>query len=383
MREMGARRAAGLLVLSLVLSLVHGGGKVCDVTQFGAKGDNKTKDTEAFRSAITSCAGGGTILLPSPGQYLTGPFNLTDHQTLLVAQGASLLGSPDMRDYPVVASFPSYQGSRDVANSSCRYGALVGAVGARNVSVVGGGSRSVIDGQGAATWWPAKDANRLRCSRPHLLEFEHCQGVTVDRIVLQNSPFWTVHFVYSDDIRATNVTVLAPHTRGNTDGLNPDSSTNVLIQDCFISNGDDGVALKSGLNEAGIEFGKPTANVTIVNITTEGRGGIAIGSEMSGGIENVTIRDVRLLGERTIHMKTTQGRGGYIRNINFFGVKQSIQLWSSYASGNASGPYPYISGLHFTDCPSCSLGCGKIPNPEYCQPDTFTFQNSCGDRNNE
>lgn len=84
------------------------------------QGDNHTKDTGAINAAINACTGGGVILLPAPGRYLSGPFNFTDNQQLQVAAGAMLLGSPDIADYPRVASFPSYEGSRDVANSTCR-----------------------------------------------------------------------------------------------------------------------------------------------------------------------------------------------------------------------------------------------------------------------
>jgi polygalacturonase len=162
-----------------------------------------------------------------------------------------------------------------------RYGAVIGAVGASNVTVTGGG---LIDGQGW-NFWALTDANdkhpgTLLCSRPHLIEFEHCTDVAITGLTLQvriychrycpsrphplqliscwsyprdqNSPFWTTHFIYSKRCRASELTILAPATRGNTDGVNPDSSTDVIIENCYISNGDDGVAIKSGLNEAGI-----------------------------------------------------------------------------------------------------------------------------------
>lgn len=111
----------------------------------------------------------------------------------------------------------------------CRYGAVVGAVGASNVSIVGGG---VLDGAGWTFWrLRAMNPTPLKCSRPHLVEFERCHDVTLDHIELRNSPFWTSHFVYSNGIRITNCSVFAPPTQGNTDGFNPDSSSNVHIED--------------------------------------------------------------------------------------------------------------------------------------------------------
>eukprot|EP01045_Picozoa_sp_COSAG04_P014862 COSAG04_NODE_1136_length_8119_cov_81.520574_5_plen_209_part_00 len=165
---------------------------------------------------------------------------------------------------------------------------MVGAVGATNVTVTGGG---VIDGQGWHFWAlrdtveTNPDSGALKCSRPHLVEFEHCTNVAItgastdEPLTLQNSPFWTSHFIYSKGCRASDLRILAPATRGNTDGVNPDSTTDVVIENLFISNGDDGVAIKSGLNEAGIKMGLPSSNITVRNITTHGRGGIAIGSE--------------------------------------------------------------------------------------------------------
>lgn len=107
-----------------------------------------------------------------------------------------------------------------------------------------------------ALFWPLVDAKQLRCSRPHLVEFEHTIGISVTELTLRNSPFWTTHFIYSSDIFVKDVVVLAPATRGNTDGVNPDSSSNVWIENLYVSNGDDGVAIKSGLNQAGIDYGR-------------------------------------------------------------------------------------------------------------------------------
>ena len=104
------------------VALSKGAWRIYDVRAFGAKGDNHTKDTAAIKAAIEAAttAGGGEIVLPAPGQYLTGPLNLSSNQLLRVEPGASLLASQDVADYPEVASFPSYEGSRDVPNSTCR-----------------------------------------------------------------------------------------------------------------------------------------------------------------------------------------------------------------------------------------------------------------------
>ena len=157
--------------------------KHCDVTKFGAKGDNRTFDTAAIAAAVAACTGGGEVRLPSPGVYLTAPFNLTSNQVLHVESGATLIASQVLGDYKVQPSFPCYGGSRDSAgafNSTCRYSAVVGGVGASNVSLTGGGT---LDGSGWMFWaleakmgplaaackkkWTAACRSPpLRCSRP-------------------------------------------------------------------------------------------------------------------------------------------------------------------------------------------------------------------------
>ena len=220
-RRSETRWKPAVCLFSLALCALSGTGSgwsVCDVTSspFNAKGDNRTLDTGAIHAAIAACArqGGGTVLLPAPGVFLTAPLNLSDNIELRIEEGATLAASERAADYPVQPFFPSYGASRDVVNSSCRFGAVVGAVGAKNVSIRGGG---VLDGQGWA-FWAAKERSRvdptaLPCTRPHLVEFEKCEGVVVERVSLRNSAFWTVHFIYSRDIVAANLTITAPSTQ--------------------------------------------------------------------------------------------------------------------------------------------------------------------------
>ena len=124
-----------------------------------------------------------------------------------------------------------------------RYSPIIGAFNASNVSVLGGGE---IDGQGAA-WYAACAAHKLVQGRPRLVEFNTCVGVRMDDLTLRDSPFWTVHPVYSRSVHISRLRIFAPtNGLGNTDGVNPDSSVDVVIEDCFIANGDDGIAIKSG-----------------------------------------------------------------------------------------------------------------------------------------
>ena len=334
--------------------------KVCNVRDFGARGDGTTSDTAAITGAIAACAGGGHIVLPAPGAYVSGTLTLTSNQELCVRRGAVLLGSAARDDYPLLPAFPSYGRARDVtwAVSRVRHAALVRAVDAANVSVRCGGE---IHGRGAEFWWPAFDRRELAGSRPRLLSFERCDGVELERLTLRDSPFWTVHLIYSHRVRARLLTILAPAARGNTDGIVVDSSADVEIEHCHIATGDDGVVIKSGMDGAGRAVGAPSSAIVVRDVTTRGVGGFAIGSEMSGGVENVTFDNVKLLGQRGFHIKFCRGRGGYVRDINWANIPELrrspgqyplFRMSGRYSGCNASGPYPRVGGFHFRNCPA-------------------------------
>jgi hypothetical protein len=178
------------------------------------------------------------------------------------------------------------------------------------------------------------------------------QDISSTPLTLANSPFWTLTAHYSQTILISNLEILAPVTKiGNTDGANLDSCRNAEIQHLSINNGDDGIALKSGLNGFGLNLGIPTENVWINNITTKGRGGFAIGSEMSGGIRNITFSNSRLLGSRSILFKPSVGRGGYIDNIHFQNIQSSKASFVMNHDGIPIMPnnhyVPLVSNIRF------------------------------------
>lgn len=154
------------------------------------------------------------------------------------------------------------------------------------------------------------------------MEFVSSQKIVISNVVLRNSPFWTVHPVYCDNVIVKGVSIFAPRSAPNTDGIDPDSSTNVCIEDCYISNGDDLIALKSGWDEYGIAVGRPSSGIIIRRVTgTTPFSGISIGSEMSGGIKNVYVEDVHVFNTGTgIRVKTAPGRGGYVMNVTISGM---------------------------------------------------------------
>ena len=198
---------------------------------------------------------------------------------------------------------PSYDGM------GRRYHAMVRGVDASHVRVLGNGS---IDGQGAF-WWSRQNTYE----RPHVIELYNCTDTEVAGVTLRDSPGWTLHPVYSQRLHIHHVSIQSPASSPNTDGIDPDSCRDVLIEHCNISCGDDHIAIKSGKDAAGQAFGVPSRNITVQYSTMWAGRGISIGSEVSGGVTDVTVQHNVLYGpsEHGIHIKTNRERGGYVTNV--------------------------------------------------------------------
>lgn len=286
------------------------------ITDFGAVGDGVTLNTKAFREAIYRIEHlkrrGGTLLYIPPGVYLTESFNLTSHMTLYLAKGAVIKATQDTRNWPLIAPLPSYGRGRELPGG--RYMSFIHGDGIQDVVITG--ENGTIDGQGGV-WWNMWRQRTLQFTRPNLMEFMNSKNIIISNVIFQNSPFWNIHPVYCSNVVVRYVTILAPNDSPNTDGVDPDSSSNVCIEDSYISTGDDLVAVKSGWDEYGIAYGRPSSGITIRRVRGSSPfAGIAIGSETSGGVENVLAEHINLYNMGVgIHIKTNIGRGGFIRNI--------------------------------------------------------------------
>ncbi|CAD6247376.1 unnamed protein product [Miscanthus lutarioriparius] len=298
--------------------------EVISITDFGGVGDGRTLNTWAFRKAVYRIQHqrrrGGTTLHVPAGTWLTGSFNLTSHMTLFLAKGAVLKATQDTRRWPLMEPLPSYGRGRELPGP--RYASFIHGNGLRDVVITG--DKGVIDGQGEV-WWNMWRRRTLEHTRPNLVEFMHSTGIHISNVVLKNSPFWNIHPVYCDNVVVTNMMILAPHDSPNTDGIDPDSSSNVCIEDSYISTGDDLVAIKSGWDEYGIAYGRPSSGITIRRVRGSSPfSGIAIGSEASGGVRDVLVEDCSIFDSGYgIHIKTNVGRGGYIRNVTVDNVRMS------------------------------------------------------------
>ncbi|XP_050236953.1 probable polygalacturonase isoform X2 [Mercurialis annua] len=330
------------------------------ITEFGAVGDGVTLNTKAFQNAIfylNSFAdkGGAKLFVPA-GRWLTGSFDLISHLTLWLDKDAVILGSTNSDDWPVVDALPSYGRGRELPGG--RHRSLI--YGRNLTDVVITGDNGTIDGQGSI-WWTWFKTETLNYTRPHLVELMNSSGIVISNLTFINSPFWTIHPVYCSTVVIQNVTIRAPLDSPNTDGIDPDSSDDVCIEDCFISTGDDLIAIKSGWDEYGISYGRPCRNITIRRLVgqTRSSAGIAIGSEMSGGVSEVHAENLLFYGSHTgIRIKTSPGRGGYVRNIHvsnvtLIDVKVAIMFTGRYGE-HPDGHYdpeafPIIEQITFED----------------------------------
>jgi polygalacturonase len=303
-----------------------------DVREFGAIGDATALTTAHLQRAIDVCArdGGGRVVV-SPGRYLTGSLFVKSNVDLHVAAGAELIGSTDVADYPIVWG-------RMAGIEMDWPAALINVRNQHNVTLSGAG---VVNGRGNEHFWPLYwktreeyEARGLRwvvdydVQRPLLIQVYNSERVVVRDLNLKLSAFWTCHIVYSSDVLVDGLTIRnnidgVPHREGfgpSTDGVNMDSSRNVIVQNCDVDCNDDNFTLKSGRDSDGLAVNLPTENIIIRNnIARRGMGMFTCGSETSGSIRNVRVYGNRAIGTIFgIRFKSAANRGGVVEAIDIF-----------------------------------------------------------------
>eukprot|EP00041_Stephanoeca_diplocostata_P035329 m.1241530 g.1241530 ORF g.1241530 m.1241530 type:complete len:487 (+) comp24680_c0_seq1:354-1814(+) len=300
---------------------------------WGAKGDGVTDDTKSIQRAINECCGRCEsqtlfeVVLPAKKLFLSGALNLSSRMTLRVDGG--LLGSTDPNLYPVIPALEGYGTCRDTgyptAHAYGRHQALLSGWNLSDTFITGTG---FIDGQGLvpnprlgnSSWASRMRDNALDFGRPRLWEPMYSRNVAVVGVGIRNQAFWGLHPYACNGVYVADVNVTAPRDEGipNDDGIDPDSTANVLVERCFVSVGDNSVAIKSGMDRAGRAFGQPSCN-HVYRHSTFASETFAIGSEMSGGVFNITVNNCSFGGSESdfagVHLKSTRGRGGAIHDI--------------------------------------------------------------------
>ncbi|GMH30879.1 hypothetical protein Nepgr_032722 [Nepenthes gracilis] len=305
------------------------------IVEFGAVGDGKTLNTVAFQNAIFylksfADKGGAQLYIP-PGRWLTGSLNLTSHLTLFLERDAVVLGSQDYNHWEVVEPLPSY--GRGIDLPGWRYSSLIAGASLKDVVITG--NNGTIDGQGSI-WWEQYNSHSLKYSRPNLVEFINSIDVVISNLTFLNPPAWGIHPIYCSNVLVENITAYAPPESPYTSGIIPDSSEHVCISYSNISMGYDAIVLKSGWDEYGISYGRPATNVELraVALQSSSGAGLAFGSEMSGGISDVLVKQVRLRHSFTgISLKTSRGRGGYMKGISI----SEVEMEDVYLAIKATG----------------------------------------------
>jgi polygalacturonase len=349
------------------------------ITDFGAVNDGTTLASGAFRQAITAChaAGGGIVEVPA-GTYLTGAIHLLSNVNLHLHQDAVVRFSTAPEHY-LPAVFTRYEGVEYFG-----YSPLIYAYRQQNIAITGKG---ILDGQASdENWWdwakrirtaangpqssrdalfeaaqagvavPQRQFSTGHYLRPPLFQAYACTNVLIEDVTVHRSPFWLLHPVLSENVTVRGVQL---QSKGpNSDGCDPESCRNVLIENCFFDTGDDCIAIKSGRNNDGRRLHVAAENIVIRHCQMHaGHGGVVMGSEISGGVRNV-FADHNVMNspdlECGLRIKTNAVRGGvleniHLRNTSIGEVRDAIVIDFYYEEGEAGKYDPVVRNIRISN----------------------------------
>jgi polygalacturonase len=357
---------------------------VVSVANFGGVGDGKALNTIAFKKAVEALTakGGGKLVVPA-GIWFTGPIELKSGIDLHLEKGALILFSPDYNLYPLVNT--CFEG---LETRRCQ--SPISARNAENIAITGEGSingsgeawrplkkskvtdaywKKVVNSGGVlkdpSYWFPSagslkgesiSDMNVPRgvltdsqwlevrdFLRPAMINFIECKNVYLQGVLFENSPSWNIHPLMCTNVIIDHIFVRNPAYAQNGDGIDVESCKNVILINSTFDVGDDAICIKSGKDEEGRKRARPTENMIVDNCKVfKGHGGFVVGSEMSGGVRNISVKNCQFLGTDVgLRFKSNRGRGGvveniYISDIYMFDIATDSFLFDLYYNGKSA-----------------------------------------------
>ncbi|MGP8260535.1 MAG: glycoside hydrolase family 28 protein [Acidobacteriaceae bacterium] len=398
------------------------------ITDFGAVGDNKTVNTKAIQAAIDKCAStkkGGVVVVPA-GTFRSGAIFLKQGVDLLVEKEGVLKGTTNLDDYPAIQS--RWEGTEEMYTAS-----LVNADGVNGLTISGEGT---IDGSGdefmanspmrrpppapgaaaapgaagapmatpppspaaapvappmAAQARPAAPgasaAPRQFRGRPRLIGIQSSKEVLVSGLHLHNQAIWCLFVLYSENVEIDGVNITAAHNIPSSDGMDIDSSKHVHITNAFIDDDDDCISIKAGKDADGLRVNRPAEDILIENSHfAYGQGGVAMGSETSGGIRNVTVQNCLMDSDNwtPIRFKSQPSRGGVVENITYknivlHGTREAFDMnmeWRMVGPRQPdSNPLPVVRNVKIINVSGDVQNVGSIHGLAGSPIQGVTFQN--------
>ena len=292
--------------------------RIC-ITEYGAVSGKNTVNTLAIQAAIDACPENGCVVIPE-GVFCSGALFLKSNMTLYLEPGACLLGSINTEDYPLMTY--RWEGRETLC-----YASLLNTKEGKqeNIRIQGSGT---IDANGMVLF--QKEMAEKKGARGRAVCLRNVDGIQISGVTIRQSPAWCLHLIYCDNILIEQVEIHTKYSETgdlyrdifNGDGIDIDSCRNVVMRDSLIASQDDCIAIKSGRDEEGRNVGLPTENVTITNCIFRYGFGVAMGSEMSGGIKNVIVTDCRFEDTYSFaSVKAPRGRGGVIEDITYKNIE--------------------------------------------------------------
>lgn len=338
------------------------------IIQFGAVGDGQTLNTKAIQSAIDRCAanGGGVVVVPQ-GTFMSGAIFLKQGVDLRIDKDGMLKGTTNMDDYPAVAT--RWEGEEREWTS-----ALVNAFDMHDFTLSGEG---MLDGSGEK--WvelnrdkrSAPTTGKPKYGSPRLIAIQNCKNSEISGLNLKNQACWCLFILYSEKIEVKNLTIRAEHNIPMSDGIDVDSSNGIHIIGCDMDVNDDCIAIKSGKDEDGRRVNRPCEDILVEKCTFRyGHGGVSMGSEMSGGIRNVTIQNCVMEADNwaPIRFKCQPSRGGVVENITYRDIllkdtRKAFEFnmeWRMVNPKPASDPLPVFRNVKIINVSGTAANVGDM-----------------------